>query len=181
MIMTKIKVFIILVLVTLSAWGLSFGLFYQKIQWNVDTEPQIITDGIVVLTGGAGRIEEALNLMEAGQGKKLLISGVHPNVAAQTLQNLTGRGKELFECCIDIDHKALDTVGNARESAKWSKLNNLKSLTIVTAHYHMPRAMIEFRRHHKDVILVSHPVVAYVSLRYLLMEHQKYLITTLKG
>ena len=179
--MTKKKTLFILVLVTVSAWGLSFGLFFQKIQWTGDTKPQTITDGIVVLTGGAGRIDEALSLMEARDAKRLLISGVHPNVAAKTLQSLTGRGKELFECCIDIDHKALDTVGNALESSKWAKLNNLKSLTIVTAHYHMPRAMIEFRRHHKDIILVPHPVVADVSLRYLLTEHQKYLIASLKG
>lgn len=181
MTMTKRKALILLLLIILSAWGLSFGIFYKKIQWTEDAEPQIITDGIVVLTGGAGRIEEALKLMEAHQAKRLLISGVHPNVAAQTLQSLTGRGKELFECCIDIDHKALDTVGNALESAKWSKINKLKSLTIVTAHYHMPRAMVEFRRHHKDIILVPHPVVADVSFRYLLTEHQKYLIAILKG
>lgn len=179
MTMTKKKALIILVLAATSAWCLSFGIFYKKIHGPWDTESPMLTDGIVVLTGGAGRIDEALKLMEAHHAKRLLISGVHPNVAAQTLQNLTGRGKELFECCIDIDHKALDTVGNAKESSKWSKLNNLKSLTIVTAHYHMPRAMIEFRRHHKDIILVPHPVVAEVSLRYLLTEHQKYLIAIL--
>ena len=171
----------ILVLVLISAWSSSFAFFYNKIEWDGASEPQIVTDGIVVLTGGAGRIEEALRLMEAHQAKRLLISGVHMDVAAQTLQKLTGRGKELFECCIDIDHKALDTVGNAQESAIWSKLHAIKSLTIVTAHYHMPRAMIEFRRHHSDIILVPHPVASDVSFRYLLMEHQKYLFALLKG
>jgi uncharacterized SAM-binding protein YcdF (DUF218 family) len=173
--MKPLKAIIILSLTLVIAWCMSFILFYNEIEWNGITEPQAATDGIVVLTGGAGRIEEALSLMEAHQAKRLLISGVHQDVAATTLQGLTGRGKELFDCCIDIDHNALDTVGNAKESAKWSKLNQIKSLTIVTAHYHMPRALVEFQRHHKDIILVPHPVVSDVSLRYLITEHIKYL------
>ena len=34
-------------------------------------------DGIVVLTGGASRILDAVELLAAGRGKRLLISGVH--------------------------------------------------------------------------------------------------------
>ena len=34
-------------------------------------------DGIVVLTGGASRISDAIELLAAGHGKRLLISGVH--------------------------------------------------------------------------------------------------------
>ena len=58
---------------------------------------------MVVLTGGAGRIDEALRLMDGKQAKRLLISGVHPDVATKTLLTLTGHSKELFDCCIDLD------------------------------------------------------------------------------
>ena len=34
-------------------------------------------DGIVVMTGGASRISDAIELLAAGHGKRLLISGVH--------------------------------------------------------------------------------------------------------
>lgn len=179
--MKNLKILKTLVLVSFTAWCLSFILFYNKIEWSGSAQPMTATDGMVVLTGGAGRIEEALRLMQTQQAKRLLISGVHQGVAATTLQSLTGTSKELFDCCIDIDHIALDTVGNAQETAKWVKLNNITSLTIVTAHYHMPRALVEFRRHHKDIILVSHPVVSDVSLRYLITEHHKYLFAILKG
>ena len=35
-------------------------------------------DGIVVLTGGASRVTDAIELLAAGRGKRLLISGVNP-------------------------------------------------------------------------------------------------------
>jgi uncharacterized SAM-binding protein YcdF (DUF218 family) len=36
-------------------------------------------------------------------------------------------------------------VGNARETAEWAKARGYSSLIIVTADYHMPRAMLELR------------------------------------
>lgn len=168
------------ILIIFTAWCLSFFLFYSKIDRNGTPASQDTTDGMVVLTGGAGRIDEALKLMDERKAKRLLISGVHPDVAATTLQNLTGHSEELFDCCIDIDREALDTEGNAKFTAEWVKAHNIKSLTIVTAHYHMPRAMVEFRRLHSDIILLPHPVVSDVSFRYLLTEHHKYLFALLK-
>ncbi len=174
------KIFKVLALIVVTIWVVGFILFYKATQNRDLSDPHEITDGMVVLTGGPGRIEEALKLMEAHKAKRLLISGVHPDVIAKTLQTLTGHDKNLFDCCIDIDHKALDTAGNAIESAAWAKEHNIKSLTIVTANYHMPRSMIEFRRHHSDIILMPHPVASDVSLRYLLFEYHKYLYAILK-
>src|SRR5271154_6804698 len=36
-------------------------------------------DGIVVLTGGTARVPDALELLAAGRGKRLLITGVNPD------------------------------------------------------------------------------------------------------
>ena len=40
--------------------------------------PQAKADGIVVLTGAAFRINDALDLLASGRGRRLLISGVYP-------------------------------------------------------------------------------------------------------
>ena len=48
--------------------------------YHVPAEEVALTrnaDGIVVLTGGASRITDAIELLAAGRGKRLLISGVH--------------------------------------------------------------------------------------------------------
>jgi len=42
-------------------------------------------DGIVVLTGGSSRVSDAVELLAAGYGKRLLISGVHPASAASDI------------------------------------------------------------------------------------------------
>ena len=48
-------------------------------------------DGIVVLTGGNSRITEALELLAAHRGKRLLISGVNPGTTTADIahQNST--------------------------------------------------------------------------------------------
>ena len=50
------------------------------------------------------------------------------------------------------------TRGNAREVAEWARAQRLGSLRVVTAGYHMPRAMLELRRALPEVELVPHPV-----------------------
>ena len=43
-----------------------------------EAEPAQNADGIVALTGSAFRIADALDLLAAGHGKRLLITGVNP-------------------------------------------------------------------------------------------------------
>ena len=44
------------------------------------TIPGTPTDAVVVLTGGPLRVQAGLAVLEAGQARKLLVSGVHPSV-----------------------------------------------------------------------------------------------------
>ena len=48
-------------------------------------------DGIVVLTGGASRISDAIELLAAGRGKRLLISGVHRTTTAAEIARIAPR------------------------------------------------------------------------------------------
>src|SRR6266566_50951 len=45
-------------------------------------------DGIVVLTGGAARITDAVELLASGRGRRLLISGVHPTTNQSEISRL---------------------------------------------------------------------------------------------
>jgi uncharacterized SAM-binding protein YcdF (DUF218 family) len=143
-------------------------------------------DAIIVLTGGHYRLDAAVELLRSGKGKRLLISGVNPMAGEADLQRATGADHELFDCCIDIDHAALDTVGNAAESAKWITTNAYGSAILVTNNYHMPRSLLEMRRANSALAIVPYPVVNTPlgdgewmrqpeALRVLFTEYTKYL------
>jgi uncharacterized SAM-binding protein YcdF (DUF218 family) len=117
-------------------------------------------DGIVVLTGAASRIPDAIELLAADRGKRLLITGVYRATSAREIARVTPLYKRYFSCCIDIDRSALNTLGNAFETKRWARQFNFKSLIVVTSNWHMPRAMAELRHQLPDVELISYPVVA---------------------
>ncbi|MBB4005695.1 YdcF family protein [Aurantimonas endophytica] len=103
-------------------------------------------DGIVVLTGGAWRIDHAINLLKEGRGRRLLISGVNPDTSVDALAKLTDTDRTWFDCCVDIDYAALNTVGNAEIAGRWAREQGFRDLILVTSDYHMPRSLIEFDR-----------------------------------
>lgn len=116
-------------------------------------------DGIVVLTGGASRVADGIELLSAGLGRRLLISGVHPSNSPDALQRMLPEHRRLFECCVDLDRSARNTHGNAIEAARWVEQQGFRSLIVVTSNYHMPRALIEFSHRMPAITLHPFPVV----------------------
>jgi len=116
-------------------------------------------DGIVVLTGGASRISDAIELLAAGRGKRLLISGVHRATSAAEIARIMPRYEGLVTCCVDLDHSAVNTTTNAVETRRWVKERGFNSLIVVTSSYHMPRTMAELAKQLPDTALVPFPVV----------------------
>lgn len=117
------------------------------------------TDAIVVLTGGAGRVSEGLSLLAAGSGQKLFVSGVYRGVDVQALLKLAQRAPGDLECCIALGYAADSTRGNAAETVEWMTREGFKSIRLVTASYHMPRSLLEFRHAlSPQIVIVSHPV-----------------------
>ncbi len=117
------------------------------------------SDAIVVLTGGARRVGEGLSLLERGLGKRLFVSGVYRGVDVQALLKVARRTPGEFECCIALGYLADSTRGNAVETSNWIERENISSVRIVTASYHMPRSLLEFRHTlPTGVRIVPHPV-----------------------
>ncbi|MBD0417278.1 YdcF family protein [Oryzicola mucosus] len=181
----------ILIVVVLSLALVFFGGFaafatYVSRMTTPDNPPK--ADAIIVLTGGQSRIDAAVDLLKSGKGARLLISGVHPAAGRKSLQAATGGDKSLFSCCVDIDHAALDTIGNAEESAKWVRDHDYDQVILVTNNYHMPRTMLEMSRLLEGAELSPYPVVNSKldngewltkpeALRVLFTEYNKYLFS----
>ncbi len=111
-------------------------------------------DGVVVATGGQGRIQQGLKLLSESDAKIMLITGVGEGIDKTALMNslsLNENQRDLMLCCVDIDSTALNTAGNATATAKWAKQKQLSRLLLVTANYHLPRAQILFSRLDSDI------------------------------
>lgn len=187
----RIRAFLIGLLVALLlALVIGFAWFVAHVP---TTEPVITgrADGIVVLTGGASRINDAVALLASGHGQRLLITGVHPTVTEKGIARNVPEHKRIFDCCVDLDRSALNTFGNATETRRWAREHGFHSLIVVTSAYHMPRAMAEIGHALPDVSLTPFPVVtdkmregqwwsSAATTRLLLSEYVKYVVATLR-
>ena len=122
-------------------------------------EPDRPTDGLAVLTGGAERVETGLRLLREGRARVLLVSGVHPGVTLADVARLAAMEPGDLAGRVTLGHLATSTRGNAAEIAAWARTEHLASLRVVTAGYHMPRALLELRRTLPDVALLPHPML----------------------
>ena len=148
-------------------------------------------DAIVALTGGYQRIDQALALLEKGVGERLLISGVNPSTSGAALRRATGSKLATFDCCVDIGYEALDTIGNANETAGWIRQRDYDRILVVTNNYHMPRSLLELTQASPDVTFLAYPVTHTdlktetwlsdpIALRTLFMEYAKYSLARLR-
>ncbi|MEW6254323.1 MAG: YdcF family protein [Pseudomonadota bacterium] len=135
-----------------------FALFTARIASREPVAPKR-ADGIVVLTGGASRVADGVQLLATGHGQRLLISGVNRTTSAEELRRTLPSGEALLDCCVDLGRKALNTWGNAIEVAEWTRSRRFRSLVVVTSTWHMPRAIFELGRMMPEVELISYPVV----------------------
>jgi len=136
-----------------------FGWFVAQIAGDEITLDRK-ADGIVVLTGSAARIPDAIELLATEHGKRLLITGVYRATSAREIARVTPLHSKYFTCCIDLDRSALNTFGNALETRRWARQHNFNSLIVVTSNWHMPRAMAELDHQLPDVTLIAFPVIS---------------------
>lgn len=173
-----------LVLVLVLVWGVGFLWFVNLI--DRPTTPPPRADGIVALTGGAERIETALRLLQEDHARLLLISGTGTGAELAVLAHRAGVEPGPLSERVTLGREATSTRGNALETATWARANNIHSLIVVTAFYHMPRALTELHRALPDVTLYPLPVLTpaqpappgsthLVTLRLMAEEYSKFL------
>lgn len=156
----------------LLAWVLGFAWFALFLPQPAGLQK---TDGVVVLTGGAGRIDRGLEVLEAKKARRMLISGVDLDVKPGELAVEYKRPATLFACCIDLGFRAVDTRSNGLETARWVSRNKIKTLRLVTHDWHMRRARLELKLALPDgVTVVEDAVVTQPSLFVLFKEYHKY-------
>jgi len=167
------------------AWLAGFLWFAHSV---VRADPtRVSADGIVVLTGGADRISLGLRLLQAGRGRALLISGVGHGAELASLARGSGIDPVPLAARITLGREATTTIGNADETAAWVERLDLHSLIVVTASYHMMRALTELQRSLPDVTLVAAPVLppalrnggSLATMRLLAQEYTKWLVSEL--
>ncbi|MEO0919530.1 MAG: YdcF family protein, partial [Pseudomonadota bacterium] len=174
--------------------GVIFGfvLFVAQVRSFQVPDASVEADGIVVLTGGVARLGAAAELLREGRGGKLLISGVNENTSAETVKSLLSIDDAIFDCCVDLDRDALDTIGNARAALQWALQNEFRTILWVTNDYHMQRSLLEISRIDDGTLSItpypvsntSGPTNSWVAFmdryRVLAGEYAKYLVALVR-
>ncbi len=143
-------------LVPALAWAAGFAWFVLASGRAAPSPPQ--ADGIVALTGGAERVETALRLLAQGRAPLLLVSGTGGGAVLPELASRAGLDPAGLGPRVTLGRRATTTRGNAAETAAWAADHGLHSLYVVTAGYHMKRAITELSRALPDVALYPVPV-----------------------
>ncbi len=141
--MKSIAAFLLVALI----WLAGLGAFAARVQQSTPAIQPAPADGIVALTGANSnqRIAAAIGLLEEARGERVLVSGVNREASREDIRTVSRAVRRLYDCCVDLGFTAADTVGNARETAEWAQAMRFRSLIVVTADYHLPRAMLELR------------------------------------
>ncbi|MGN6098010.1 MAG: YdcF family protein [Bosea sp. (in: a-proteobacteria)] len=188
----------VLALAGIAAAGVATVLFacgYARFAAGIEArEPAVTprTDAIVVVTGGSQRVGDAIGLLGAERGARLLISGVNEKTSREELARLNPASRDLLGCCVDLDYRARNTIGNAIETRRWARQHGFRSLLVVTSNYHMPRTLAEFGHAMPGVRFVAHPVVTdqldtsgwwhrWATVKVLAPEYIKYLVARLRS
>jgi uncharacterized SAM-binding protein YcdF (DUF218 family) len=179
----------VLALLLAMAWFAGLVWFAERVS-RLTPEPGE-TDAIVVLTGGSERVAEGVSLLVSGRARLLFVSGVPAGVTPEAVLSGAGAGTSGLTPNIVLGHAARDTAGNAAETAAWARREGVASLRLVTANYHMPRSLLEFRRALPGVAIIPHPVFPERfkdrewwrwpgTLTLMVREYDKYLLALLR-
>jgi uncharacterized SAM-binding protein YcdF (DUF218 family) len=146
-------------MIMVMIWGVGLLAFASRVDQSTPPADPPVSDGVVALTGASdARITAAMKLLETGKGRRMLISGVNPQASRADIRGVAKATQRFYDCCVDLGFQAMDTVGNARETATWAQTNGFHSLILVTSDFHMPRAMLELRAALPDAQVTPYPI-----------------------
>ena len=182
--MTKLnKLLLALLIFSVLIFLFGFIRYFFSIK-NFETSINVNAQGIAVLTGGKGRIAEAIKVFRENSLSYLLISGVDKSVRIEDIVP----EDFLTNPRVSIDKNSQTTLDNANEIIKWSNRNSIKNIIIITSDYHIPRSMLILTNRGKGLAFYPHPVASSIDfeknllkdtkiLKFLLEEYVKYLLS----
>ncbi len=184
---------LVALLVAAAIWVSGLLAFVERVERSTPAPEPAPADGVVALTGAGSneRIGAAMALLEDGSARRMLVSGVNREASREDIRTVSRAVRRLYDCCVDLGFNAANTVGNARETRDWARAMRFDSLIVVTADYHMPRAMLELRGAMPDKRLTAYPVKTSVvnprrwwrttgGARLMIGEYSKYLAILLR-
>lgn len=137
-------------------WVVGLGVFTSAINSYEALPKNVQADAIVVLTGGSHRTYAGIDLLEKGIAKRLFVSGVARDMDKQHFFNRFSVPKKFQKCCVEIGYEATNTKENALEVQRWANKYNIKSVLLVTSHFHMPRSLMEFQRSASELKIIPY-------------------------
>jgi uncharacterized SAM-binding protein YcdF (DUF218 family) len=177
-----------LILILILIWAVGLFTFAARIDRSTPAPDPASADGIVVLTGAStARLAAAMKLLEDGKGGRVLVSGVNKMASRNDIRAVSKAPGRLYDCCVDLGFSAADTIGNARETATWARSYRFRRLIVVTADYHMPRALLELKGALPEGQFQAYPVATdeidarrwwrtATGARRMIVEYSKYLV-----
>ncbi len=176
-------------LVIAMLWATGLFAFASRIAHSTPPADPGRAQGIVAFTGPSPmRMTEAIALLQERRGERLLISGVNRiNTRDSIRRAARAVAGPVYDCCVDLGFEAMDTIGNARETADWARARGYDQVIVVTADYHMPRALLELKGSMPKARLTPYPVATdemnarawwrnTLQARRLCLEYTKYLV-----
>jgi len=174
----QMRLLLLGVSVAAGLWVLGFGYFLGRLP---EAPPAgVNADAIVVLTGGARRIETGARLLQDGTAPELFISGVNSAASVRNIPGLRALDRSITDCCVALGRSARDTWGNATEVAERYAGRHPVTLAVVTSDYHMPRAALLMRWHNPNIFIIAYRVETPLSPIYLLVEYHKFMATLIQ-
>jgi uncharacterized SAM-binding protein YcdF (DUF218 family) len=168
-------------------WTIGLFGFAGRVDRSTPAADPPVSDGVVALTGASdARIAAAMQLLEEGKARRMLVSGVNPKASRADMRTVAQAQRRIYDCCVDLGYQATDTVGNARETADWANAQGYHSLILVTSDFHMPRALLELKAALPDVTIT--PFAIRTSdldaqhwwrrdgIRRMVLEYSKYVV-----
>lgn len=163
----------------LMMWALGFLWFTVALPQPAGAEK---TDAVIVATGGPGRIAQGLAVLDQGLAPRMLVTGVDPEVRPGEFAAEFEVTEAQMDCCVTLGFMAVDTRGNATETAAWVEKEQITSIRLVTTDWHMRRAAGEVSRTlPKSVRIVRDAVPSAPSLASLFLEYHKLIASFIAG
>ena len=154
--------FIYSLIVIFACWflGIFISGFYA---YSLQYIPVPKADAIIVLTGGAERIQTGLNLLEQKKAPLLFITGVNNYVSPQELLKTQ---QDITKEMVYLDYSADNTFQNAQAAKDWVEQQQVKSFLLVTSFYHMPRSLFEFSKQMPKAQIYPVPVFRHSTVHW---------------